>query len=182
MDTKEPTLQSLIFHSDFEEVRRLLSTGIDVNSIDDSGLTPLSVAVEYKKMDIIPDLLSHGADPHDPDVDGNSLLHWAVRRLKYQLVQYLLEHNANPNYQNNQGQTPLYWMAINYKDGPYSTVSMDIVKLLLHAGADKNIPDNHGVSAIEKFRMRYGPNGIIPDYVSYVYNFVQPSTVKHCRA
>ena len=70
-------------HVDY--VRRVVTTGIDVNHVNDPGWTALLEAVVYgdgsaRYQEIVRVLLAAGADPGIEDADGRTALDHAVRR------------------------------------------------------------------------------------------------------
>jgi ankyrin repeat protein len=52
-----------------ELVKLLLEYGADVNSKDDDGYTPLSIACKYKNTELVKLLIEHGADIDMVDTD-----------------------------------------------------------------------------------------------------------------
>lgn len=148
-----------------EIVGALLAAGADPNSsVAHAGglLTPLYAATDicdnadagkdsgdcYATMEA---LLSAGADP---DVAGPALgwypLHFAVAGLGRAFVQLLLDHGANPNVvgQLEEGGlpdvTPLR-LALSEIGG---SRNMDVVYLLLEAGADANLGHEHNLDMV----------------------------------
>jgi len=81
---------------------------------------------------------------HDPDelnADGLTLLHEAVPIGDIPTIEYLIANNINVNKKNRYGNTALNY-AIWHRH-------MDIVKILLDGGADKEILDWNGKTAAE---------------------------------
>lgn len=94
-----------------EVVKTLLGTkGIDVNTApEDSGWTPLHVAIANLEFEIIELLLAAGADVNKADNDGNTPLHVAASIvLNADIVEILLEApGIEINKRNKNGKTPL---------------------------------------------------------------------------
>ena len=65
-------------------------TAILVNRKDGEGDTPLHLAVNFRKVEILKELLSHGADPTIEDTDGHTPLQRIAksRRLDYDHQNY----------------------------------------------------------------------------------------------
>ncbi len=79
--------------------------------------------------------LSHCARP------GQSMLRYDQ---KYEMIKMLLEHGANPNVKS-LGDPILHTLASYHKDNPYV---LEITELLLKAGADLQIKDHSGNTAL----------------------------------
>lgn len=85
-----------------EVVQQLLADGVNVNATNVDGLTPLSVAITYNKLQILPILLN------TPGVDVNKScpLYYAVRDGKEEAVIQLLAAGADVNAMH-KNDTPL---------------------------------------------------------------------------
>lgn len=93
-------------------------------------------------------LLKAGADIHATDKNGVTALHHAVRFRSPVAVQTLIEHGANVNQVcRRSGSTPLH-RAVTQTGAPgtagRSAKAVEIIKLLLSAGADPEIANNSG--------------------------------------
>ena len=153
-----------------ESVELLLEAGANVNATTDEGLSPLLVAAasldaitgsdyrlvvnESQHQDLGVLLLDHGADVSQSDQYGMTSLHYAVEMNKPRLLRKLLEKGADPNAQLTQGlpfrrgdyvgrgeydgASP-FWLATRLG-------SVDMMKELLDAGADPELPQAWGVT------------------------------------
>ncbi|TVU27272.1 hypothetical protein EJB05_29872, partial [Eragrostis curvula] len=155
-------------------LRYLLTRGGDPAMPGVGGLTPLHVAALNGHCDAVKLLLSKGA-PVDPLANNITPLHFALAGDHHQAVAILLDHGANAgadvNFTTPYGQTALNEMVDaclpdiaelkearddpNYPD----KVALDdnlanIVKFLLEAGADANIPNEDAVSVELEERLR----------------------------
>ena len=92
-------------------------------------------------------LLQNGADINYKDFLGYSALQFAVIRGHTVIVKLLLEKGANPNIQDILGKTPLMY-AIDFNTY-YENKMVQIVNLLLQYGADTDIKNKNGLSAID---------------------------------
>ncbi|KAL4227134.1 hypothetical protein ACF0H5_015107 [Mactra antiquata] len=75
---------------------------------DETGYTPLIIAVLNGNKDIVEDLIFHSADVDEQDVKGNTALHMSVFGGKIELVDILFQYKAKVNVQNSDGNTPLH--------------------------------------------------------------------------
>ena len=132
------TLYDHIENSDIEGVRRLIKNGVDLNKIDDFGLTPLHMAVSCENLDIIELLIIEGADVNKVDDNGNPPI-LLVGSQDEKIIKMLLEYGANPNIKNSDGRTIL--------DVAYDENLIDLVQLLLGYGAKSIIkPSDYGLT------------------------------------
>jgi ankyrin repeat protein len=98
-------------------VHRLIEGGADVNATDGDGATAMMLAIVNDRFDLAADLLKRGADPKRDD----SL---------YQAVEM---HDATTDWRAKDGTRMR-------SDHPNKLTSLDLIKLLLDAGADPNKP------------------------------------------
>ena len=110
-------------------VQVLLDYGLDANTQDSLGSTPLNFALEYRSNILDPRvvrlLLDHGADPNilARIQQGNTPLHRASRSGRIEIVRLLVEHGASVEAQDDGGMTPL--------DVASGEQREEIIKLLL---------------------------------------------------
>jgi hypothetical protein len=144
------------------EFKRFLQEGkVDIRTLRDerTGSTLLHNAMHGPELGKTKLLLSKGADVNARNDDGEAPLHSVLFDLpidwrweyKMKCVKLLLEHGAEVNVQDNNGRTPLHWLkyeAARFKRyGPDGVGTEDYDKiewLLITAGADTDIRDNHG--------------------------------------
>ncbi|MGP8269408.1 MAG: ankyrin repeat domain-containing protein [Terracidiphilus sp.] len=128
---------------DTARVARLLSGGANPNSrkccyydfLNNIGVTqifeedtPLGIAIENNKREIVRLLLDAGADPNLPSSSGGSPLVIALEHRHQKIVTVLLAHGADPNRPDPHNSTP-FMIADEYGE-------LDAQKALLAAGAD----------------------------------------------
>ena len=125
-----------------EIIEYLLSLGVKVNMVDNSGRTPLMCACcDGDRLDNIKTLIKQGADIHQIDNDGWTALHYAARDAKSEIIEYLLSLGLKVNMVDNSGQTPLMCAC---RDGD----RLDNIKTLIKQGADIHQIDNDGWTAL----------------------------------
>ena len=90
-----------------KEVHSLLQNGADVNFIDRSGKTALSVASGEGHVKIVHDLINCGAEINTRDSNGCTPLRAAARCGSSDIVALLLKHGAIPDLADNNQRTAL---------------------------------------------------------------------------
>ena len=120
-------------------VAYLLDHRADARLADSQGQTPLHLTNDVRVAQL---LLDHGAEVDARDKSGSTPLSGAIRRGVdvRPMVEFLLAHGADPGKKKTGSPTPL---AEAVKDG-----NLDLVKRLLELGADPNIPDSSGATAL----------------------------------
>ena len=92
---------------DLAVVKAFLKVGMDPNRMDERGVTPLGLAVRWRRAEVVRVLLAAGADPNIPDVYGRTPLFMAVENNDLALARLLLAGGADPNHRDERGFTPL---------------------------------------------------------------------------
>jgi ankyrin repeat protein len=141
----------LVFASmtgDLENVKLLLARGADP-SAGTRANTPLGAAVTFGYLDEVRTLLAAGAPAGMTESTGINLIHWAVITDHPEVIPALVEAGVPLNAVDESGYTPLIYSAtIDFGDA-------EAVKILLQAGADRNIRNGEGRTALEQAR-HYG--------------------------
>lgn len=125
---------------DIDEVKLHLDQGTDlVNKPDTNGNTPLGMAVEGGRPELIALLLEAGANPSAPSRDVPPIIMAAIRN-NLDALKTLIERGAPVNGTDSMGKTAL----IVATDSGF----IDIVEFLISAGANVNAKDKAGQSAL----------------------------------
>ena len=115
-------------------VSLLIERGAYVDSLDNYAKTPLFSAISYGDEKVCKLLLKAGARIDLVENYGESLLIMAVyHSFSRKTIKLFLDHGVQVNYQDPTGQTPLF-----------KATELEIVELLIKAGAKTDIRDNHG--------------------------------------
>ncbi|CAB0033830.1 unnamed protein product [Trichogramma brassicae] len=130
------------------QVCRKINRTVEVNARDKYGNTPLHLALEYKKLNLLDLLLRNGADPNSRNTKGLSPLHVICDEHHdyYDLMKMffeLCEQNnlrVQVNAQDEMGSPPLN-IALSRRRSKYTT-------LLLAKGADPNLADAKGLTSL----------------------------------
>lgn len=150
-----------------------LSCGLDVNTKDERGWTPLMISSFNGNEEIAELLIRGGADIEVRDNAGYGPMHWAAFNGYHTVIRLLLEKRADPNALSNFGWTPLMQAAtrghlvaaaqliggranvnLAAKDGwtalhkAAANNHTEVVKLLLSKGADANMQYQDGSTAL----------------------------------
>jgi ankyrin repeat protein len=135
-----PTLAVAAEKGDLAKVKKLLASGVDINSRGQYRQTALQKAILYEQFQLAVLLVDCGADVNATDQYGDTPLATAVMSGNLAMVRRLIKAGANVNCADKEGVTPLMWAA--------NRGSAPIVKLLLEHGANPNaknrVKDNEG--------------------------------------
>ncbi|CAB0044216.1 unnamed protein product [Trichogramma brassicae] len=102
---------------------------VQINVGDSFGNTPLNIAPDGGRKNLVRLLLDNGADPNLANMDGSTPLHqicrtycnrilakiWATEDSNREIVELLLRKDANPNLTNKDGSTALHVEKERYK-------------------------------------------------------------------
>jgi len=142
-DGKTP-LHMTIENGQIEITKMLIDAGADLNVQDEYGITPIHWAVLHGDEDVLRMLIELKADLNKPDIEGNTPLNAAVTQGEETLVKLLLDAGADVNNLGSWG--PLFFAAWDYNP--------ELTKLLLHHGADPNLPDSFGETPLHQVSSR----------------------------
>ena len=127
----------------FEEVRRLLNAGVDVNARDNHGWTALIAAASIHHLGLAEVLVEFGANLNAEDDRGETALFTAAGLYCGDaFVKLLVENGANVHAKERNGRTALHMAAIMGEPA--------IAKLLLENGAAVNAKNSHGLTALHE--------------------------------
>jgi ankyrin repeat protein len=130
-----------VYQEDLTLIKLLLSHGVDVNSPNFRGDTPLHYSRARNK-EVVKLLIDNGADVNARNQSGTTILHLTNNT---EIVELLLESGADVNAQNSHGDTPLH----------NKTLDKEVIQLLLARGANPNIKNKnertplHQVESVE---------------------------------
>lgn len=119
-----------------------LKGGLDVNTVDIGGRTLLMEAVIKNDCDLVRILLDWNADVTVCDNRNWTALHFAVQAEDEESIKLLLKYGAEIDAQDDYGNTPLTRAILGFRG------TGEVVKLLVANGADINLVNNSGLSAL----------------------------------
>ena len=131
-------LKSLIQESDIDRDRHgtlsllLIKAGCSINQENKDGNTPLHIAVQCLKINVIIELIAWGANVNHC-ANNHTALWFAAERDCWYSLGLLLGAKADPNI----GRPPLVAAAGNWSS------NVNLVKMLIQAGADINSVDTY---------------------------------------
>lgn len=107
----------------------LVEAVADINDASrNTSATPLHLAVEHERLEMIRWLLESGADKEAALHTGDTPLHLAARNMNAEVVRVLLEFGASPNAARHTDETPLHY-AVRFS-------TPEVIRLLLESGAE----------------------------------------------
>lgn len=107
LSIKDLIFQLLEKESNIAFITYLLDNGIDPNSINSEGDTPLHIAAKLGYLDITQLLISRNANFYIQNKDGNTPLHMAVEYNQEEIIDEFLSHNIDQRVKNRRKQTAL---------------------------------------------------------------------------
>jgi len=133
-------------------IERQLEEGADIQEVDVEGNTPLHVACEAPRNEIavLQTVLEAGANVNANNFNGLAPLHFVCLRKSNVrgVLNLLLENGAEINCQSLSGRTPLHFAA--------ERDMHELVEALLVSGADPNLGDNEGNTAVHLVLLKEG--------------------------
>lgn len=135
---------------DIKTVNMLLNKGIDVNAKTKKGNTALMLAVSGQSIKSFDALIKHGASVNVLNKKNNSVLHCSAYEGNIEITKKLLHQSRQHlNTKNKVGFTPLHIAAISNH--------VEVVEVLLKAGAKIDIQDNDGNTPLHRAIMNNQP-------------------------
>ena len=123
----------------------LISAGADVNARDKLNDTPYLFAGAEGRLEILRLTLKAGADLKSTNRFGGTALIPAAEKGHVENVRELLKTSVDVNHVNNLGWTALIESVMRKRRDPVYT---EIVRILLAAGANPNLPDHQGLTPL----------------------------------
>ena len=134
-----------------EIARFLIQEGADVNTKDLIQDTPFLVAGAEGRAEILKLALAAGADLKDTNRHGGTALIPAAHRGHVEAVKLLVATKIDKDHVNNYGWTALMEAVVLGDGGPEH---IEVVRILVAAGANPSIPDRDRITPLEHARRR----------------------------
>ncbi|MDR0221858.1 MAG: ankyrin repeat domain-containing protein [Lachnospiraceae bacterium] len=140
------------YHNNLEIADLLIAAGADVNLKDDTIQSAYLIAAMEGYLELLEKTLAAGADVHSTDSDNGTGLIRASDRGHADIVKRLLKTDIRVNHINRIGWIALHEAVIL---GGGDERHTEVVRLLVAAGADVNLPDKkEGKSPLEYAQSR----------------------------
>jgi hypothetical protein len=101
------SLHQAIVNGDVNEVKSILSKGVDINAKNRRSWTPLHTAIDSKQNEIVQLLLDKNADVNLADNNGETSIHLAVKSGQKDIVELLIAKGADLNIVNTHSENAL---------------------------------------------------------------------------
>ncbi len=131
-----------------------LEYGANINgsALTEKQDTPLIAAASLQADKVAILFIENGADINHAGCHGGTALHWAAWCGRDKLVKRLVQEGAEVNKKCIDFKaTPLFWAVHGLKNGGTNNAHdcLECVKILVQAGADKNIPNAEGKTVFD---------------------------------
>ena len=150
----EEMLRSAAAEGNLLRVETFLDQGINPQTADARGVTPLLLAAKHGHRDVVALLLEQGAAANHARQDGVTPLFVAVQEGHRDVVAVLLEKGADVKTQAKIGDVTLLHVAAYRGD-------REMISLLLHHGADRNARMSSGERPVDLAHQQ-GHQALIP--------------------
>jgi ankyrin repeat protein len=145
MGPRDKALIESAFKGQLAEVQVLVKKGASTEATDSKNRTALIWAAANGHTSVVEFLHSKGADINAKDSDGQTALMYAARKSSTPTVEFLLKNGAEVNVQSTKrGITALIIAA--------AVGDEELVRLLLGHGADKELAEIDGDTAVDHAR------------------------------
>lgn len=146
-DNLDNMLYEAAVKGDFENVRRYIDMGANINSVDSSGSTiiyrmSLLKDLSMDQMNCLNYLLLKGADANKENYNGYTPLtaHLSSNLFNKEFLDRLVQNNAEVNSPDFDGDTPLHFAVMNN--------NLEAVEYLLENGANTNVKNKDGITPL----------------------------------
>lgn len=116
--TGENALHIVTQRRDAVWIRFLAQHGVNPNTADENGVTPLQIAVQLGFAEGAEALLDAGAHVDPTTATGETPLINAVHQRDVAMVRLLMSHGADPDRSDNSGRTARDYAALRGEDSP----------------------------------------------------------------
>ena len=155
MSNASDSLFQAVINDNIPLVYSLFQKGVNINSLDGNGMTPLHYAVGQDNLDMVTVLINLGnascevdlqeertiADVNLKDEDGQIPLHLA-NGINLKIIKVLISSGSDVNSKDNLGNIPLYKMiGLN---------NLAVVKTMIKSGLDPNVENIKGQTLLER--------------------------------
>ncbi len=189
--SSNPLIIDAAGNGDITTVKRLHSTGQNINEKDYNGATPLMYAIWSDKPEVAKYLIESGADLKAKDNSGKDALRYAITFRQFELINLLIEKGADIEAKDETGKTPLFDAIANVTEvNVFKRIAtaannlsprdeaFEVVKRLIKKGANVNAIDNDSVSVLEFTLTCYNVDDVINELLNAGANYYAPAIGK----
>lgn len=126
-----------------------------IDVADNSGLTPLHMAVLYSNKPMVVALLKYGASINSTTLQGSTPLHFAAYNHSLYIVRLLLANGADPH------------LANNYRETPFHVARRSVVEVSIQFRRDVEQTLKDAMSKIKTSKTHLQPLQHSPEYSQY---------------
>ncbi|MCW7463709.1 ankyrin repeat domain-containing protein [Leptospira limi] len=153
-----PELHKAVIQSDLDQVKRIVSSGANLETKDKNGETALFYALDKNRINIARFLIQKKANVNVFNLHGRHIVHPAIKNNQYDLIKLMLDYGLNPNF-DGSGPTTLTLTA-NVNPNNFKCV-----RLFVEQGVNINALDKNHYSALMYLTMIENPNLEIVSYM-----------------
>lgn len=143
---EETPLTQAVLDNDFEQVKKLIDEGADVNELNGDYESPIYTTTytdeDHLDLEMLKLLLDNGADPSIGDADDWTILHAAASLGDKAAIDLLLKYGADINQQDVDGETPIF-------NTIYEVDDLETFVYLIKKGADLSVKNMYGMTLRE---------------------------------
>ncbi|WP_061217713.1 ankyrin repeat domain-containing protein [Leptospira weilii] len=157
-----------IQNGNVKRVYSFLQNGLNPNLNRFHGMTPLSFAVEYDRLEVVRVLIEYFADPNlsDEKTGLTPLIHSILKDFSSAMISTLIEGGAELDQRDRNGMSSLHHCVSEGK--------LESLSFLLEKGADPNIRDLDGVTCINLAKSSHG----MYEFVELLLKYGADPTIK----
>eukprot|EP01095_Lingulamoeba_sp_RSL-Kostka_P016314 TRINITY_DN7945_c2_g2_i1.p1 TRINITY_DN7945_c2_g2~~TRINITY_DN7945_c2_g2_i1.p1 ORF type:complete len:382 (+),score=110.02 TRINITY_DN7945_c2_g2_i1:96-1241(+) len=149
-------LHSAVKNGSLKEVKKILKNPYaNVDERDRYLQTPLHIAIEDKKTNIVKLLISKNADIRATDRNGWAPLHTACNVCDLEIIQELLNHpKINGLVKTKDGATPMHYLVKHKFQGQENNKYLELFEKLIEKGGEIDNQEKHGETPLHRAVMR----------------------------
>ncbi len=135
-------IHHVVMGDDKDGMQKLIALNANIEARDMNKVTPLFLAANFNKLDILQVLIDAKADVNTADSDNNTALHYATLKNNLAVMKLLLNNKADVNAIGHFNASPLHLAAALHSN-------IDAAKLLVIYGANTKALDVKGYTAFD---------------------------------
>lgn len=127
----------------FDQAKKLIELGVNLNCVNQDGRTPLMLAAWKKQPELVKLLIESGAKVNEVvDNNGSTPLMFASQAGDIEMVELMLDAGSDVQAKAKNGSTAFHFAI--FKDN-----NLEVINKLIDAGFDINVKDNDGLTVFQ---------------------------------